>query len=273
MDLSSELKSLTGASSEVLACWKLVCSYFPRSPNPIGPTDVVALARSAGIRLLDTDDDSFEGRFAWDDDGNESITMSSTQVAEVRSRFTLAHEIGHWLLRQSLRLGEAGRRFRTVGIPSSEVREEERLASMIASEILLPLDVVRRSSHESISWNLVRKLGRRFNVSRTAVLRRISDVVDTTLVHLNVVPNRFGDLHSQAILDQAVYVIPNVGLTFDRGRARLLRQIPFSELVGKRTTRLAVAGSLGRVIATFDVLSSTLPIPNVDLLTWAVNFR
>jgi hypothetical protein len=106
-----------------------------------------------------------------------------------------------------------------------------------------------------------------------AAMRRIADVAGTKIVFLNVVPNRFRKCESHAIVDQAIYAIPGMGLVFDREAAKLTRKVPFSMFARSRTLQVGFTGSCGRVVASFDVASRSQPIPNADLIAAGVEFR
>jgi Zn-dependent peptidase ImmA (M78 family) len=262
-----------GVVTESDACRALVEEHFPGLLNARSSVDVFGLAERAGIRTQRVETDLFDGKYTWNDDGNEEIILAD-QPNKSRLRFTLAHEIGHWLMRRGIVQESAGTRFRTALKSTRADQEEERLANVLAAEILLPLGaVVDEVKRSGISMRTINMLSRNFHVSKSAALRRVTDVLDTTLVYLNVVPNRFSDLRSPAAIDDAFYIVPREGLVYDRGNAKLLRRIEFREFASARKMRLGIRGSRGRVVAEFDIAVNKRPIPNADLLAHAVNFR
>jgi hypothetical protein len=123
-----------------------------------------------------------------------------------------------------------------------------------------------------IGLRTVKQLGRTYAVSASAVYRRLADLTNTTLIRVTVIPYRCKRLDSFAVVDEAMYVVPNVGLVFD-STAVLASKIAFSELVARANVRTAVNGSEGRVIADFEVSSRRDPIPNADLFASSVSFR
>ena len=140
---------------------------------------------------------------------------------------------------------------RIIGAP--EISEEERLANTIAAEILLPFGAMNCAiENERITCNLMRAIAARFEVSRRAVLRRITDLRNSTLIYITAVPDRFRHLESHAVIDSALYVVPNEGLVMERGPVHFLRRISFQKLVASRSVRVGINGTRGRVITDFD---------------------
>ncbi len=267
------LKTDFGETHPLVACQRLVTRTFPERTRADSVVDLFKLADRAGIRVQMTNNDAFEGVFTWDDQGNEAISLS-TRSKGARFRFTLAHEIGHWLIRRYFGSEVSGTRYRSSENTRTTQREEEQVANMLASELLLPLtSVVRIIGHRGISLKVLQLLRQRFQVSQMAALRRVADVVNTTVVYLSVVPTRFNERSSWAVIDDAMYAIPGHGFVIDRDEARLLQRMRFSEVVQGKQLRLGMSGSRGRASANFEVVVHDEPIPNADLLAHSVVFR
>jgi Zn-dependent peptidase ImmA (M78 family) len=265
-----------GVTDEVTACFMLVERYAPRAASSVAAVDVFQIARSLGIKIKHVDDQAFEGKYTFNADSGDEITLTTTR-RHVRERFTISHEIGHWMLRQ-IGATDNGDRYRSEGVKIPYLAEEERLANFIAAEILLPGKPFRSAIGDStITCSLIRKLSRQFKASRAAVLRRIADLLRTSLVHAVAIPNRFRDLSSTAIIDSATYVLPteamNRGLVYERGQARFASRISFDVLTKSSNLRLAIIGTPGRVYHDFSVGYSATPIPNAELVATNVIFR
>jgi Zn-dependent peptidase ImmA (M78 family) len=259
--------------AEGQACRLLIYSAFPHLESASRCVDLEALADSAGIKVSSVENAAFDGVFTWDAEGNNSVAISKS-ANEKRERFTLAHEIGHWLLHEKLLRDRSGNRFRGNSQADPDVRDEERLANMIAAEILLPFQAICETvERNGINNRTLGKLAEAFCVSRAAAFRRVADVVLTTLVYLCAIPTRFHDRASVARIDDAIYAFPMQPLVYDRDSARLLGRIPFNEVGVRNGGFLGFRGSCGRVSQRFDAVFSDHPLPRVHLLAHSVTFQ
>ena len=105
------------------------------------PVDVGAIARELGIDVLadDTLPDTVSGAITKDKDGF-FITVNAKHHPR-RQRFTVAHELAHYILHQS-QIGDGiqdSALYRSHLSNSSEVA-----ANKLAADILMPLDLVQR---------------------------------------------------------------------------------------------------------------------------------
>jgi len=80
----------------------------------------------------------------------------------VRQRFTVAHELGHYILHHNNNSDGIFISFRGASNP------EERAANRFAADLLMPRDVLRKS-HAEKTLPLLWKLAEEFNVSRAAM--------------------------------------------------------------------------------------------------------
>lgn len=113
------------------------------------PVDVEGLARALGI-VVDRDflPDDISGMIEPTDVGTYRITVNRGH-AHTRQRFTIAHELGHFLLHEHLigsgidddrayRSTSAGRYYNTAIGP-----KEETDANKIAASILMPIELIK----------------------------------------------------------------------------------------------------------------------------------
>jgi hypothetical protein len=104
---------------------------------------------------------------------DRQIWLNAREAREVpgRRRFTLAHELGHWVC-QCLegRRAPAYCRSADIGLPDGEARQLEREANVFAAELLMPGPLVRKTharigrleevaeslavSHDAMGWRL-----------------------------------------------------------------------------------------------------------------------
>lgn len=108
------------------------------------PVDVVSIARDAGL-------DVQYGHF---EHGGRLVNDTRIEVPDgeppTRQRFTVAHELGHAVLRHQ--------------VPADKLEVE---ANAFAAELLLPTEALRRAARESLSFSAV---AARFNASRQATI-------------------------------------------------------------------------------------------------------
>lgn|SRR6185437_1597921 len=76
-----------------------LANYVPRKFMVTIPTDLVALCRSLGLRVREVPAKGFDGALIRSKAGQKGIVAVKTSIREVsRKRFTIAHEIGHFII-------------------------------------------------------------------------------------------------------------------------------------------------------------------------------
>jgi transcriptional regulator with XRE-family HTH domain len=134
-----------------------------------GPVDVEELARRCGARVIDFDFDSMvDGLVVTLDDG--PAMGLDTNTIPTRRRFTLAHELGHFVLRHA---GSFHVDFRTEGEPPGYNWRHERAANDFAANLLMPAGAVRSAHAKGVS---VRAIAKQFDVSVMATSARLSSL-------------------------------------------------------------------------------------------------
>lgn len=138
------------------------------------PVDPVVLANRLGIRVNHAtfSDENISGIVAKRGDSAQILVNSNDKP--FRKRFTIAHEVGHYLLHFGEKDGELVDHdldlFRDAENNSSEWAKEIE-ANQFAAALLMPADKVREN------WKVIRsieKLARVFNVSEEAMGYRIA---------------------------------------------------------------------------------------------------
>jgi transcriptional regulator with XRE-family HTH domain len=136
------------------------------------PVDVADLARRCGVRVLDFDFAGMvDGLVVQLQDG-PAIGLDTGQPNEQRRRFTLAHELGHYLLRHSvsfhLDFFDTGG---SAGDSPGYNWQHERAANEFAANLLMPAELVRR---EADRVRDIDELAAAFDVSRQAMAFRLA---------------------------------------------------------------------------------------------------
>jgi Zn-dependent peptidase ImmA (M78 family) len=136
------------------------------------PVDPIAIARRAGLRVVDADLDEHTMGALVKLAGQDPTIMLNERDGPNRRRFTCAHEIGHYVRRS-----EDADEYTTVdlrsGLSSEGIDEDEIYANKFAACLLMPEGEVRRMHSEGmVDW----EMAIRFAVSREAIQFRLKDL-------------------------------------------------------------------------------------------------
>jgi hypothetical protein len=177
-----------------------------------------------------------EGQITYQPSGKVTIATSGRGNYQ-RQRFTLAHEIGHFVVRETifpLGWNTSETRFRTVGLHDNGGRkEEEMLANALAAEILMPAREIETACSMSTPREvavLVRQLASKFGSSRIATLKRVCDVSDWEAVLLTLIRRRELSPSSEARIDQCQWFTPYSTTRYLRENAIMIDPPSFSVL-------------------------------------------
>lgn len=253
------------------ACRQLVVKYFPELQKLRSPVNLPALAKKLGIQIEKKELTQYDGSLSWDDNGRATIAVSTIGGIR-RQRFTIAHELGHWLLQKELLGRKTHPLFRGLSSTKETLTQEERIVNRIAAEILVPhRPLTEWLAQDGLSLKVLTGISRTYQVSRQMAIRRLAEVSEMPIVYLNVVPYRFNESDSLVEIDEALYATSHSGVFFDRDFTRLIDRPKFSELVPGGHASLDFCGSKGKFSACFDIGASSEPIPNADL--FAIELR
>jgi hypothetical protein len=139
--------------------------------EPVSLRDVIS---ALNLELVYSTREPFCPEAALEPLGDRYAIVLHGDGGERRRRFTIAHEIGHFMLHPPRACRERG------GLVGEAGRGEEREADAFAAELLMPEQLVRQAVAEQGAD--VSRLADRFQVSRAAMhtrLRRLELVRDT----------------------------------------------------------------------------------------------
>ncbi|KPN73913.1 ImmA/IrrE family metallo-endopeptidase [Neisseria sp. 74A18] len=136
------------------------------------PVNVEQIARNMGVvvryaRYLGSMEDDISGSF--DIINGQPICMVRSTDALVRQRFTLAHELGHFVLNHGKAFRDNAANFNSY---TTDYREYE--ANQFAAELLMPesaIDYFVRQSNFTVG-----ELAKKFNVSGAAMEFRLNNL-------------------------------------------------------------------------------------------------
>jgi Zn-dependent peptidase ImmA (M78 family) len=128
------------------------------------PVDPAALATSLDATVIAADLGELSGQFTMTDSG--PVIRYNQHEARVRQRFSIAHELGHYVLSHGDAFRDPAKNFR-----ASQFDHKEIAANQFAAEVLMPEEAVSELIQGGIS-NL-RSLAAHFDVSEAAMKYRL----------------------------------------------------------------------------------------------------
>jgi Zn-dependent peptidase ImmA (M78 family) len=136
---------------------------------PVDPGDI---ARSLGVRLIPMGEEKacdYSGYFRLEADGRPTVYYNVSDHS-VRRRFTVAHELGHYVLGH-----EDAPRDLPSQFGASVSSPIERAANQFAAELLMPAEAVRKLS-SSGRFPSLDALAQAFAVSKVAMGYRLKNL-------------------------------------------------------------------------------------------------
>ena len=141
---------------------------FARRHFPEGPE---RLAEHLGVPVRESPMDGCDGWCLAT--GDKSIIRINSKLSPARKRFTLAHELGHVILGVPTVIGES-----LEDILGSNSTEERRV-NELASELLIPTDIVKTSLPElPIVATALKKLAKKSKVSELSTAIRVCNLAN-----------------------------------------------------------------------------------------------
>jgi Zn-dependent peptidase ImmA (M78 family) len=152
-----------------------------------GPVPVEAIARSMGIRItLDEVDDDLSGFLLRDKKNGRTVIGANGSHHKNRQRFTIAHELGHFLLHE----GEVVHLDEELGSFTVDFRDRssskgedisEKEANYFAAELLMPVKFIKREldgKHFDLLSDsaILEHLAKKYKVSLQALTFRLTNL-------------------------------------------------------------------------------------------------
>jgi Zn-dependent peptidase ImmA (M78 family) len=144
------------------------------------PIRIERVAKELGVELRSGDLNDVSGVLVRQ--GNSAIVATNNTQSAQRQRFTIAHELGHFLLHEGI-TNHVDRSYR-VNFRSAESSEatnvEEIEANYFAASILMPKHMLDAQSAELALDNdaMVGDLAKQFQVSRLAMSLRLNNLYE-----------------------------------------------------------------------------------------------
>lgn len=150
------------------------------------PVPIEDIARELGILQIRTQSfDGFEGMLLTDQVRSRGSILANTARGQRRARFTIAHELGHFLMEWHLSSDAGGFRCRAQDMhETGEVRQDQRQeiqANRFAIEILAPPNLMNPILSSDPNLRDAQRLRDRLDVSLEACLRRMIEIREEPL--------------------------------------------------------------------------------------------
>jgi Zn-dependent peptidase ImmA (M78 family) len=155
---------------------QLIAEILRQNPQMPVPVPVEKVARCAGISKIEAFGSSgFEGALIANDTKSDGHIFYNCEVPRPRQRFTIGHELGHFLLpwhRQSSFQCSAE------DISSRANKDWEREANQFSAELLMPTALLKQRLHPSAEFDLsdVIRVKDEFETSFESTTRRIVEL-------------------------------------------------------------------------------------------------
>jgi Zn-dependent peptidase ImmA (M78 family) len=156
--------------------------------QPSTAVDVYGIARSYGIKIIEEPGaDTLSGFLLRDSDADDAVIGVNKNHPLTRKRFTVAHELGHYLLHRYEGFHfdgvENGLQLRFRDEKSQEGTDvDEREANLFAAELLMPADFIRSDVQKLGTVDLLgdtkklEEMAKRYKVSSQALTIRLTNL-------------------------------------------------------------------------------------------------
>ena len=140
------------------------------------PVPVEKIAQNLGIEVkYEAAEDDLSGALVREPKGRVVIGVNSAHHPN-RQRFTIAHEIGHFILHKGMSL-HVDQDFR-INLRDGSTNDEEIDANAFAAELLMPTDFIGRDMQKTggVGQQALERLARRYQVSARAMEIRLTNL-------------------------------------------------------------------------------------------------
>jgi Zn-dependent peptidase ImmA (M78 family) len=160
---------------------RIVLGIFTQAPDMPIPVPIEDIARTldiTDIKVLEME--GFEGGLVTDQSKSYGVILVNAASSRQRRRFTVGHELGHFLCPTHLPVDGAGFRCTPADMRRFSAPETDRVAQMeveanrFAASLLLPLPQFRKdlSQRRAADLDHLLVLARRYDMSKEATARR-----------------------------------------------------------------------------------------------------
>jgi len=143
------------------------------------PVDLADLCKNLGLRIVEVEAGGFDGALVRSKSQQKGMVAVKSRMREAsRKRFTIAHEIGHFVIPHHRLLRNVCQE-KKIDSFDARLDRPEIEANEFASELLLPSAVLAsRFNLKELSLSAVSKVAEDFQTSLTATVRRYLSLTD-----------------------------------------------------------------------------------------------
>jgi IrrE N-terminal-like domain len=161
-----------------------ILTQAPDLPIPVPVDDIARMLDITAIKTLETE--GFEGGLITDRSKSQGVILVNVASPRQRRRFSIGHELGHFLCPSHLPKDDAGFRCTPADMRRMSASKADRAAQMeveanrFAALLLLPLPHFRKDLQRRRGADLqhVVELARHYDMSKEATARRYVEVHD-----------------------------------------------------------------------------------------------
>ena len=156
-----------------------LANYVAQKFVTMAPPDLTSLCRDLGLRIREVPATGFDGALLRSKADQKGIIAVKASIREKsRKRFTIAHEIGHFIIPHHQNLGNICEE-RKIESFDSRLNRAEIEANEFASELLLPSALLRRRFNlAELSLAQISAVAADFGTSLTATTRSFLTLTD-----------------------------------------------------------------------------------------------
>lgn len=156
---------------------KIIHSHIPL--NSEGYVDLELIAKSIGIINISTKPlDQFEGILVTNPEKTKASIVVNSNNSPERQRFTIAHEIGHFLIPTHNKNSSCAATDLSAYKSKDVKKNKEAEANSFAAELLIPASDFKKRINKEPDLEFILTLAGLYKVSKEALLRRYINLTD-----------------------------------------------------------------------------------------------
>lgn len=168
---------------------QMVQGILNLAPNITIPVPIEELARSLDIsKIEEMDTEGFEGGLITDITKSEGVILVNSNSPLQRRRFTIGHELGHFLCPWHMPTTSSGFMCTPEDMKLNDARKTDRAAFMeveanrFSASLLMPLPQFRKDvrRQKEVDINHILGLAKQYETSKEATARRYVEIQDET---------------------------------------------------------------------------------------------
>ena len=267
--LKRQFASACGESDLLKACESVANRWFPDRSVWSNLNCLRSHLATFDIEIKSNLKCPHEGLIEFRPSGKTSITIRPAK-SKSRNRFTIAHEIGHWLVRKTVcpnLVAGSETAYRGIKYSAADRVAEETLANLLAAELLLPREKICAAFESSESLHTISDaLAAQSGASKVVVLRRVADVLERNVAWLRIIGVPTSNHGTYSEIDDALFARGGFSTLWARESTWLNSPADFGSLWNQASACLSFQSPVGTVSGEFELRQSHTPLRNLELV-------